>query len=80
MKRLSRDALCWWWSLSAAKRLDIELSCLEEDVDLTDIIYLLSGQVFEDLQAPPLTVQREPKTPLKPLPAGTLPSLGVNPE
>lgn len=50
MKSLSHDALCWWWSLSETKQLDIELSCLEEGIDISDIIYLLSGQVFDDLQ------------------------------
>lgn len=51
MPHLSPNALCWWWSLSEKQRLDIEISCLEENVDLSDIIYLLSGQVFADLQA-----------------------------
>ena len=32
------------------QQLDIEVSCLEEAVSLSDIIYLLSGQVFADLQ------------------------------
>ncbi len=50
MKSLSPDALCWWWSLPEKKQLDIEVSCLEEGIDISDIIYLLSGQVFDDLQ------------------------------
>lgn len=50
MHDLSPSALCWWWSLPEKQQLDIEISCLEEGVDLTDIIYLLSGQVFADLQ------------------------------
>jgi hypothetical protein len=50
MQDLSADALLWWWSLPEKQQLEIELSCLEERVDLTDIIYLLSGQVFTDLQ------------------------------
>lgn len=73
MKRLSHDALCWWWSLPAAKRLDIELSCLEEGVDLTDIIYLLSGQVFDDLQAAPPRAHPGSGEALAPLGAGALP-------
>lgn len=50
MKDLSPNALCWWWSLPEKQQLEIEISCLEENVDLSDIIYLLSGQVFADLQ------------------------------
>lgn len=50
MKDLSPDALLWWWSLPEKQQLDIEVSCLEEAVSLSDIIYLLSGQVFADLQ------------------------------
>ena len=50
MKDLSPNALLWWWSLSEKQQLEIEVSCLEEAVDLSDIIYLLSGQVFTDLQ------------------------------
>ena len=50
MKDLSPNALLWWWSLPEKQQLEIEISCLEEAVDLTDIIYLLSGQVFADLQ------------------------------
>lgn len=50
MSDLSPSALCWWWSLSEKQQLDIEISCLEEHVDLSDIIYLLSGQVFTDLE------------------------------
>lgn len=51
MKDLSPNALLWWWSLPEKQQLEIEISCLEEGVDLRDIIYLLSGQVFTDLQA-----------------------------
>ena len=51
MKDLSPNALLWWWSLPEKQQLEIEISCLEEGVDLCDIIYLLSGQVFTDLQA-----------------------------
>ena len=50
MKVLSPDALLWWWSLPEKQQLEVEISCLEESVDLSDIIYLLSGQVFNDLQ------------------------------
>ena len=50
MKDLSPNALCWWWSLPEKQQLEVEISCLEEAVDLSDIIYLLSGQVFADLQ------------------------------
>ena len=48
MKDLSQDALLWWWSLPEKHQLDIEVSCLEER--LSDIINLLSGQAFADLQ------------------------------
>ena len=50
MNDLSPDALLWWWSLPEKQQLDIEVSCLEEAVSLSDIIYLLSGQVFADLR------------------------------
>ncbi len=50
MKDLSPDALLWWWSLPEKQQLEVEISCLEEQVNLKDIIYLLSGQVFTDLQ------------------------------
>jgi hypothetical protein len=50
MHDLSPNVLCWWWSLPERQQLDIEISCLEEGVDLTDIIYLLSGEVFADLE------------------------------
>lgn len=47
---LNPDALRWWWSLPEETRLELELSCLEEEVDLGEVIYLLSGQAWRDLQ------------------------------
>jgi len=53
MKTLTPDALGWWWSLPEEQQLELELSCLEEEVELSEVIYLLSGQALCDLREEP---------------------------